>query len=156
MDSFRSSQRNRLLYYVPDKEHLSKDDPWLLISFENQWFNVIDLRDILKSLDHLNPYENLRLRWLYPQPPQKIFQSQYKQVLDSVDYNLWTEHIIPNFADFTAKCHCQSEYLDETRCHNHLASGNLKGMIENPIILDRLLRGPMFRETPNGDFDKAF
>jgi hypothetical protein len=29
-------------------------------------------------------------------------------------------------------------------------------MITNPVILDRLLRGPMFRETPNADFPTAY
>jgi hypothetical protein len=105
----------------------------------------------------LSPYENLQfLRWLYPQPPQKIFQSKYKEVLAGVDYDLWVNQIIPNFAEYTERCHCQSEHLNETRSQRHVASGNLNNMISNPIILDRLLRGPMFRESSNGDFEVAY
>lgn len=156
MESFSSCQRDKILYYVPDRENLDGNEPWLLVSFENQWFNAIDLRDIIRTFDYLSPYKNLQLRWLYPQPPQKIFQSQYKQVLEEVDYHLWTHEIIPNFADYTAKCHCQFEHPNETRSHGHIATGNLSNVISNPIILDRLLRGPMFREIPNGDFEVAF
>jgi hypothetical protein len=46
-------------------------------------------------------------------------------------------------------------FLDETRCQGHLASGNLEAIISNPIILDRFKRGPMFRETTNDDLHLA-
>jgi hypothetical protein len=55
--------------------------------------------------------------------------------------------IIPRFEELTEQCHCQKEFIAESRYQGHLASGNLDAMIRNPIILDRLKRGPMFR-TP--------
>jgi hypothetical protein len=75
--------------------------------------------------------------------------------LDKVNFDLWIDSIISNFEELTAECHCQKEFLQETRCQGHLASGNLDQLIDNPIILDRLKRGPMFRETKNDDFQLA-
>jgi hypothetical protein len=116
---------------------------------------LIDLRKIKSDAEYLNPYENLQIRWLYPEPPQKLSQSTYKATLDKVDFKLWVTEIIPNFDQLTKACHCQHEFQTENRCQGHLASGNLDNLISNPIILDRLKRGPMFRETSNGDLHLA-
>jgi hypothetical protein len=156
MNCFLSTQRNKFLHYVPDRDLLNGNEPWLLVRFKNQWFNTIDLRKILADLDYLNPYPDLQLRWLYPQPPQKLHQSGYEETLESIDYDLWVNDIIPDFDTYTTRCHCQKEHQNENRFQGHLASGNLSNIISNPVILDRLLRGPMFRETPNGDFQLAF
>lgn len=147
MDQLRLKQRDKILYYMPDKDHLTENEPWLLISFEHQWFNLIDIRSILHSFEYLNPYKDLQIRWLYPQPPQKLAQSLYKETLNEIDYDLWIQEIIPNFEKYTERCHCQLEFRNETRSHGHLVSGNLQDMITNPVILDRLQRGPMFRES---------
>jgi hypothetical protein len=88
-------------------------------------------------------------------PPQKLAQSTYKATLDKVDFKLWVTDIIPNFENLTHACHCQHEFQNETRCQGHLASGNLDNLISNPIILDRLKRGPMFRETKDGNLNSA-
>jgi hypothetical protein len=73
------AEHNRLSnlthYYQPQRPE--GDAPWLLVSFENHWFNVIDLGGILKKHENLCPYEELQLRWLYPSPPQKLFLSKY-------------------------------------------------------------------------------
>jgi hypothetical protein len=74
----------------------------------------------------MNPYKDLQLRWLYPQPPQKIFQSRYKETLQDVDYNLWINQIIPNWDNLTVSCYCQQEFPTETKCNGHLVSGDLK------------------------------
>jgi hypothetical protein len=129
MDQLKSAQRDKLFYYTPDREHINGNESWLLISFKNQWFNVIDLRSILHSLDYINPYKDLQIGWLYPQPPQKIFQSLYKETLQEVDFNLWIRGIIPNFDKYTERCHCQSEFRNETRVHGHLVSGKFPKMI---------------------------
>jgi hypothetical protein len=144
MEQFRFAQRDRILYYTSDDAHLTGKEPWLLVRFENQWFNAIDLRGILENLEYLNPYKDLQLRWLYPQPPQKIFQSRYKETLREVDFEFWTTQIIPNWDNLTANCHCQQEFPQETKCKGHLVSGDLNRLITNPIILDRLQRGPLF------------
>jgi hypothetical protein len=85
----------------------------------------------------------------------ETFSIYFKATLDKVDFKLWVNEIIPNFEQLTEACHCQHEFQTETRCQGHLASGNLDNIISNPIILDRLKRGPMFRETTNGDFNSA-
>lgn len=138
MEQFRSTQRNKALYYTSDQD-LTGNEPWLLISFENQWFNAIDIRQILRSLEYACPYKELQIRWLYPQPPQKISQSKYKETLQEIDHDLWVPKIVPNFDAYTDQCHCQSEHIDQPRFQRHLASGNLHQMISNPTILDRLL-----------------
>ena len=107
------------------------------------------------EVEYLNPYNNLQIRWLYPEPPQKLNQSQYKATLDKVDFDLWVNEIIPKFDDFTRCCHCQNDHVEESRFQGHLASGNLDKIISNPIILDRLKRGPMFREATNRDHKMA-
>jgi hypothetical protein len=129
MEQFRSAQRDKILYYTSDQEHLSGKEPWLLIRFENHWFNAIDVRGILRKLEYLNPYKDLQLRWLYPQPPQKIFQSRYKETLENIDYQYWIEQIIPHWDDFTAHCHCHQEFLTETKFNGHLVSGDLSKII---------------------------
>lgn len=106
-------------------------------------------------MEHLNPHKNLEIRWLYPEPPQKLTQSIYKETLDKVDFDLWIDRIIPSFEELTVQCHCQKEFQNETSSQGHLASGNLDQMIHNPITLDRLKRGPMFRETKNRDLGFA-
>lgn len=151
MNKFHCSQRDKLLYYHPDQKSTDLKTPWLLISFVNHWFNLIDLRKIKSEIEHLSPYDNLQIRWLYPEPPQKLNQSLYKATLDGVDFNSWTDKIIPQFTELTKQCHCQNEFTNESRCQGHLASGNLDAIIKNPVILDRLKRGPMFREATNGD-----
>jgi hypothetical protein len=113
------------------------------------------LAEIRADLEYLNPYKDLEIRWLYPEPPQKLHQSAYKPTLDEVDFDLWINTIIPRFEELSTDCHCQKEFPQETRCQGHLASGNLEAMIQNPVILDRLKRGPLFRETTNGDFTLA-
>jgi hypothetical protein len=107
------------------------------------------------EVEYLNPYEDLQIRWIYPEPPQKLLQSTYKATLDKVDFQIWVENVLPNFEEFTNQCHCQLEFQNESRCQGHLANGNLENINFNPIILDRLKRGPMFRETPNGDLSLA-
>lgn len=144
MEKYRCIQRDNLHYYNPDRTTSNAEEFWLLIPFVNHWFNLVDLRKVRAEVEYLNPYEGLQIRWLYPEPPQKIFQSTYKATLDKVDFKMWTEHVIPNFEEFTKECHCQKEFRNEARCQNHLASGNLDDIISNPIILDRLKRGPMF------------
>jgi hypothetical protein len=155
MEKFRCTQRDRLHYYNPERKIQGPENPWLLIPFINQWFNLIDLCKIRSQVEHLNPYQTLEVRWLYPEPPQKLSQSVYKATLDEVDFDLWINTIIPRFDELTQECHCQNEHKNEPRCQGHLASGNLDSMISNPIILDRLKRGPMFRETTNGDLTLA-
>lgn len=39
--------RNPANYYLPSQEQ--REAPWLLVKFVNQWFNVIDLRIILRE-----------------------------------------------------------------------------------------------------------
>jgi hypothetical protein len=90
MEKFRCTQRSKLHYYTPERKNLDTENPWLLIPFVNQWFNLIDLRKITADLEYLNPYEDLEIRWLYPKPPQKLSQSLYKSILDEVDFDLWT------------------------------------------------------------------
>jgi hypothetical protein len=123
---------------------------WLFIPFQNQWFNLIDIKKIKSEIEYLNPYEDFQIRWLYPEPPQKLAQSTYKATWDKVDFKLWVTEIIPNFENLTHACHCQHEFQNETRCQGHLASGNLDNLISNPIILDRLKRGPMFERQMMG------
>jgi hypothetical protein len=121
----------------------------------NHWFNLVDLRGILRSCQAICPYPDLQLRWLYPQTPQKLSQSLYKTILEAVDYNLWISEIIPNFAAYTERWHCISEHPEESRFLGHLATGSLERIVENPIMLDRFQRGPLFRETPDGDLASA-
>jgi hypothetical protein len=125
MEKFRCIQRDMLHYSNPDNGSKTSKNPWLLIPFVNQWFNVIDIRKVRAQVEHLNPYIYLEIRWLYPEPPQKLTQSIYKEILDKVDFDLWIDDIIPNFEELTAQCHCQKEFLQERRCQGHLASGNL-------------------------------
>lgn len=88
---------------------------------------------------------------VYPEPSQKSTQSLYKPTLDNVDFDLWINDIFPTFETLTADCHCQKELQNETHRQGHLASGNLDQIIQDPIIRNRLKRGPMFRETTDGD-----
>jgi hypothetical protein len=155
MEKFRCIQRDNLHYYNPERKNSNDEEFWLLVPFVNQWFNLIDLRKVKSEVEYLNPYKRLQIRWIYTEPPQKIFQSTYKATLDKNDFKWWTEHVIPDFENLTAQCHCQKEFQNKTRCQNYLASGNLEIIILNPILLDRLQRGPMFRETTNGDLNLA-
>jgi hypothetical protein len=155
MEKFRCTQRDKLHYYNPDRETHGPEFPWLLIPFVNQWFDLVDLRKVRAEVEYFNPYKNLEIRWIYPESPQNVVQSTYKATLDGVDFDLWVDSIIPRFDELTEQCQCKKEFKEETRCQGHLASGNLDAMIKNPIILDRLKRGPMFRETPDGDFNLA-
>jgi hypothetical protein len=107
---------------------------------------LIDIRKIRAQVEYLNPYDDLEIRWLYPEPPQKLSQSTYKTTLDKVDFDLWIQTIIRKFEELSEHCPCQKEFPNETRCQGHLAIGNLDALIKNPIILDRLRRGPLFRE----------
>jgi hypothetical protein len=152
---FRCTQRSKLLYYNPARNLTEPENPWLLIPFINEWFNLIDLQKVKAEVEHLNPYQGLEIRWTYPEQPQKLQQSLYKPTLDTVDFDLWINQIIPRFEDLTVECHCQREFQKEARCQGHLASGNINEIIQNPIIRDRLLRGPNFRETTNDDFNMA-
>jgi hypothetical protein len=152
MEKFRSTQRDKLLYYNPDQRGDNPENPWLLIPFVNQCFNLTDIRNVRVEVEYLNPYTDLEIRWLYPEPPQKLSQSIYKDTLDKVNFDLWIDTIIPKFEELTAECHCQKEFLSETRCQGHLASGNLDKLIKTSIILDRLKRGSMFRKTTNDNF----
>jgi hypothetical protein len=34
----------QVLYYVLDRKTLNGTEPWLLVRFQNQWVNTIDLR----------------------------------------------------------------------------------------------------------------
>lgn len=145
--------RNPDHYYVPSVDQ--EDTPWLLVSFVNQWFNVIDLKSILKENQEYCPFEALQLRWLYPSPPQKLYLSRYLHVLRDLDFNTWAENIVPNFDELSTSCHCQKEFPNEPRLHNHVATGNLENVISDNVILDRLLRGPDFRETPGTSFPHA-
>jgi hypothetical protein len=155
MEKFRCTQKDRLHHYIPDRKVSLDQEFWFLIPFQNQWFNLIDIRKIKSEIEYLNPYEDLQIRWLYSEPPQKLAQSTYKATLDKVDFKLWVTEIIPNFENLTHACHCQHELQNETRCQGHLASGNLDNLSSNPIILDRLKRGPMFQETNDGDLNSA-
>jgi hypothetical protein len=154
MEAFRATLRNKGLYYVPDRKEALTDQNWLLVSFVNQWFNVIDLRSVLKSCGPC-PYPDLQLRWIYPQAPQKLSQSLYKEVLQGVDFRLWVDEIISNFDAYTQQCHCQTEHETESRFLGHLATGSIERIVKDFVLLDRFQRGPPFRETPNGDLADA-
>ena len=154
INDLHSTLRDKYLHYVPDRQDISQQH-WLLVSFENQWFNIIDLKGILASLQYINPYPDLQLRWLYPQPPQRLSQSLYKSVLQDVQYDQWIKKNIPNFDHYTSSCHCQQEHRSESRSEGHLATGNIDKVIRNEILIDRIQRGPNFRETPNGDLKVA-
>jgi hypothetical protein len=78
MEKFRCTQKSKLHYYNSDKQSSITEGYWLLIPFENQWFNLIDLRKVKAEAEYLNPYEALQIRWIYPEPPQKVLQSTYK------------------------------------------------------------------------------
>jgi hypothetical protein len=75
MEKFRCTQREKLHYYIPDNGSKASENLWLLIPFVNQWFNVIDIRKVRAQVEYLNPYVDLEIRWLYPEPPQKLLQS---------------------------------------------------------------------------------
>jgi hypothetical protein len=124
MEKFRCTQRDRLHYYNPVKNQQGPENPWLLVPFVNQWFNLIDLQKNRAEVEYLNPYENLEPRWLYLEPPQKLAQFAYKTTLNEEDFDLWINNIIPQFEELTRNCHCQKEFQNETRCQDHLASGN--------------------------------
>jgi hypothetical protein len=137
MEALRATQRDKGLYYVPDKRDAVQNRFWLLVSFMNHWFNLVDLRGILRSCQAICLYPDLQLRWLYPQAPQKLSQSLYKTVLEAVDYKLWISEIIPDFASYTEQCHCISEHPEESRFLGHLATGSLERVIGNMVMLDR-------------------
>jgi hypothetical protein len=61
MEKFRSIQRNKLHHYIPYRGSQGPENPWLLIPFVNQWFNVIDIRKVKAEVEYLNPYKTSRL-----------------------------------------------------------------------------------------------
>lgn len=146
--------RNPAFYY----ESANKDGnkPWLLVRFENHWFNIIDLGSILNKHKSICPYEDLQLRWVYPSPPQKLILSRYKTVLKDLNYDRWLNDILPNFEQISESCHCHQDFPNEPRVSNHVISGNLAGLIQDELLLDRLMRGPDFRECHSTSFEQAY
>jgi hypothetical protein len=112
MEKFRCTQKDRLHYYIPDRKASLDQEFWFLIPFQNQWFNLVDIRKIKSEIEYLDPYEDLQIRWLYSEVPQKLAQSTYKATLDKVDFKLWVTEIIPNFENLTHACHCQHEFSE--------------------------------------------
>lgn len=142
-------------YYVAERPQ-GVELPWLLVNFTNHWFNIIDLRAILKENKDLCPYDDLQLRLLHPNPPQKLLLSRYKEALQNLDCDMWLEEIIPNLGEISQSCHCHEDFPDEPRIQNHVVTGNLKGVMKDDVILDRLLRGPNFRECPGTKFELVY
>jgi hypothetical protein len=79
--------RNPEEYYVSPREETKEGAQMLLISFENHWFNVIDVGDILQEHQEICLYPELSLRCRYPALPQKVYLSQYKDTLQEVDFD---------------------------------------------------------------------
>jgi hypothetical protein len=116
----------------------SQASQWLLVRFKNHWFNVIDLGEILRQEEHLCPYDDLKLRWLYPSSPQKLYLSRYRQVLQDLNYDMWLGEMLSNFEAIFQSCHCHKDFPDESRVHNHVVTGKLENIMKDELILDRL------------------
>jgi hypothetical protein len=148
--------RNPKEYYYSPREESKEGAQMLLISFENHWFNMIDVGDILQEHREICPYPELSLRWRYPTLPQKVYLSQYKETLQEVDFDHWVNQTIPAFAANAQECYCNSDYPRQGHtCQGHLATGSLSEFVNNFYLLERPERGPDFREAANTSFEKA-
>jgi hypothetical protein len=91
-----------------------------------------------------------------PQPPTEVVSLKIQTSLQRPGYDLWLEEIVPNFEEISQSCHCQKDFSNVPRIQNYVVTGSLEEIMFDDLTLERLQRGPDFRESPRTSFEYAY
>jgi hypothetical protein len=157
--------RDHALYYQADNHQGQESQRWLIIPYVNGWLEAISINSILLRVRDYQPFEGeVLVRWTYPTNTLHDRVTDYKALLDTIDYDAWyhalfpydtntptafTEHFISNTHCPCHDFHAADGRSNINRCDSHIVTGTHSQFTDDKVFLDRLARGSGFREPPH-------
>ena len=164
VDGLNAQTRDRDLFYTSPTplNPTGVIEQWLIVPFVNSWLEHIHLASILHNLQTFQPFPGrVVLRWTYPTPTLQTRLSDYKQLVQGIDYDFWETLLLPHGlltlpahshnVMVNTPCPCHDFHAADgvsqvNRCDGHVVSGNQEHITSDRTFLDRLNRGSSFRE----------